>query len=69
MKEIKDSNNHLMCMVDVSTGYVEAAYKKQITSTYLSVGASFRIERFGMVTVVTRDTLWTIKVERHNAKN
>lgn len=69
MKEIRGSNNHLICMVDASTGYVEAVYKKQMTSTCLSLEASFRLKRIGVVIVVTRDTLCTVKVERHIAKN
>ncbi len=31
MKPVKDCNNHTVCFVDESTGYVEAAYKKQTT--------------------------------------
>lgn len=41
MKPVKDCNNHTVCFIDESTGYVEAAYKKQTTSTHLSVGDSF----------------------------
>lgn len=33
MKEIRYNNNHLICIVDVSTRYIESVYKKQMTST------------------------------------
>ena len=42
MKPVKDCNNHTVCFIDESTGYVEAAYKKQTTSTHLSVGDSVK---------------------------
>lgn len=67
MTKIRDSNGHLACIVDESSGYVEAIYKKQTVSTYLPVGRSIRIERQGAVTTVTRDTEATFKVERRTA--
>lgn len=67
MLEIRDQNNHLVCIVDESSGYVEAVYKKQTISTYLPVGRCIRIERQGTVTTVIRDTEVTFKVERHTA--
>ena len=65
MKPVKDCNNHTVCFIDESTGYVEAAYKKQTTSTYLSVGDSFVIERGDAQTILTRVSDSKIKVERH----
>ena len=65
MSEIRDCYGHLICLADKSSGYVEAVYKKQIISTYLTVGKAIRIERLGSVTIVTRDTETTISVERY----
>ncbi len=65
MKPVKDCNNHTVCFVDESTGYVEAAYKKQATSTHLSVGDSFVIERGDAKTILTRVSDSKIKVERY----
>lgn len=65
MKTVKDCNNHTVCFIDESTGYVEAAYKKQTTSTHLSVGDSFVIERGDAQTILTRISDSKIKVERH----
>lgn len=67
MFEIRDQNGRLVCIVDESSGYVEALYRKQTVSTYLPVGSSIRIERQGAVTTVIRDTEATFKVERHTA--
>ncbi len=67
MTDIKDYFDHLVCKVDEVTGFVEASYKKQTTSTYLSIGESFVIDRNGVVTVITRDSYKTFKVERHIA--
>lgn len=65
MKPVKDCNNHTVCFIDESTGYVEAAYKKQTISTHLSVGDSFVIERGDAQTILTRVSDSKIKVERH----
>lgn len=65
MKPDKDCNNHTVCFIDESTGYVETAYKKQTTSTHLSVGDSFVIERGDAQTMLTRISDSKIKVERH----
>lgn len=67
MREIRDSCGHLVCIVDESSGYVEAVYKKQTVSTYLPVGRCIRIERQGAVTTIIRDTEATFKIERHTA--
>lgn len=67
MTEVRDACGHLVCVVEESSGYVEAVYKKQTISTYLPVGKSLRIERQGAVTTVIRDTEATFKVERHTA--
>lgn len=67
MRKIRDQKGHLVCIVDESSGYVEAVYKKQTVSTYLPVGRSIRIERQGTVTTVIRDTEATFKVERNTA--
>ena len=65
MKPVKDCNNHTVCFIVESTGYVEAAYKKQTTSTHLSVGDSFVIERGDAQTILTRVSDSKIRVERH----
>jgi len=64
LKPVKDCNNHTACYIDESTGYVEAEYKKQTTSTYLSIGKSFVIERNDAKTIVTRISDSRMKVER-----
>lgn len=64
LKPVKDGNSHTVCFVDESTGYVEAAYKKQTTSTYLSIGDSFVIERGDAKTILTRVSDSRIRVER-----
>lgn len=65
MEPVKDCNDHTVCFVDESTGYVEAAYKKQTASTHLSVGGSFVIERGDAKTILTRVSDSRIQVERH----
>lgn len=68
MKQVKDCNNHTVCFIDESTGYVEASYKKQTTSTHLSVGEKFQIERNGATTIIIRVSNTEMKIERyHNA--
>lgn len=67
MVQIRDDNNHLVCKANEETGYIEAAYKGQVVSTYLPVGQSLRIERQGAATTIIRDTEATFKVERHTA--
>lgn len=67
MVQIRDDNNHLVCKANEETGYIEAAYKGQVVSTYLPVGKSLRIERQGAITIITRDTETTIKIERCTA--
>lgn len=64
MKQVKDCNNHTVCYIDEETGYVEASYKKQTTSTYLSVGKSFQIVRNGAKTTITRVSDTKMKIER-----
>jgi len=65
LRPVKDCNHHTACFVDHATGYVEAMYKGQTTSTYLTVGKSFEILRDDARTVVTRVPSSEMKVERY----
>ena len=56
MEEVRDCRGRLACIVEECTGYVETVYKGQKAGTYLPVGATFMIERDGILTTVTRDT-------------
>lgn len=64
MKPIKDCNEHTACFIDESTGYVEAKYKNQTTSTFLAVGGSFVVERDTALTIITRVSDSKMKVTR-----
>lgn len=65
MKQVKDCNNHTICYIDEATGYVEASYKRQTTSTYLSIGEQFKIVRDSAKTVITRISNTKMKIERY----
>lgn len=52
MQDIKDCNGHLACRGNPETGLVEALYKGQLTSTVLSPGEVFTIERQGVITKI-----------------
>ncbi len=54
MEEIRDCNGRIACKGDATTGLVEVAYKRCKTSTQIPVGGTLRIEREGVVTIVTR---------------
>ena len=65
MEDIHDCKDRLICKGNPYTGLVESIYKWHKTSTYLSVGEKFRIERQGVVTTVTRASGSAFEVESH----
>lgn len=65
LKQIKDCNGHTVCYIDEATGYIEASYKRQTTSTYLSVGRKFQIKRNGAKTIITRVSETKMIIERY----
>lgn len=54
MEEIRDCIGHLACCGDAKTGYITSLYKGHRTSTYLSVGETFVVERSDSKTEITR---------------
>ena len=54
MQEIRDCKGRIACKGNANTGLVEVVYKRCKTSTKISIGGTFKIEREGVVTVVTR---------------
>ena len=65
MKAYRDCKGRIACMGDPTTGAVESAYKGCKTSTQLSIGDSFTIERDAVVTVITRVSTSDFQVESH----
>lgn len=65
MEELHDCRNRLVCMGDPKTGLVECLYKGHKTSTYLSVGEEFIIERQDVITTITLTSKGTFSVESH----
>lgn len=53
MEELRDCKDRLVCIGNPATGFVESLYKGHKTSTYLSAGEFFTIERQGVVTNIT----------------
>ncbi|NLJ19457.1 hypothetical protein [Globicatella sulfidifaciens] len=54
MKEFRDCKGRIACKGDPKTGFLEVLYKRCRTSTILNVGGTFKIEREGVVTKITR---------------
>ena len=54
-KELRNNANKLLCIANVNTGEVktEGPHKSKYSFT-LKVGDSFRIERDGIISIVTR---------------
>jgi len=65
MEELRDCKNRLVCMGNPATGFVESLYKGHKTSTYLSAGEIFTIERQGVVTNITLTTGGRFEIESH----
>lgn len=65
MEELHDCRNRLVCMGDSTTGLVESLYKGHKTSTYLSIGEKFVIERQDVTTTITLTSNGTFSVESH----
>lgn len=65
MEEIRDCNGRIACMGNATTGLVEVAYKRCKSSTQIPIGGTFRIEREGVVTIVTRINDAAFQVESH----
>ena len=63
MEDIRDCKGRLVCKVEPNNGFIEAAYKRQITRTRLSIGEDFTIERDGIRTIITRYDANVINVE------
>jgi hypothetical protein len=65
MQDIKDCKGRLTCRGDALTGLVESLYKGQLTSTILSPGEVFTIERQGVITEVLRTGYNTFSVRSY----
>lgn len=65
MQDIKDCKGRLTCRGDALTGLVESLYKSQLTSTILSPGEVFTIERQGVITEVLRTGYNTFSVRSY----
>lgn len=65
MQDIKDCKGRLTCRGDALTGLVESLYKGQLTSTILSPGEVFTIERQGVITKVLRTGYNTFSVRSY----
>lgn len=65
MQDIKDCKGRLTCRGDALTGLVESLYKGQLTSTILSPGEVFTIERQGVITEVLRTGCNTFSVRSY----
>lgn len=65
MQEIRDCRDHLVCLLETETGFIESAYKRQKTMTTLPVGGSITIEREGTRTTITRLSEGNFNVESH----
>lgn len=60
---IHDCCGRLACKGNPETGLVECLYKGHKTSTVLSVGDSFKVERQGIETTIMRVSAERFKVE------
>lgn len=67
MKEIRDSENKVVCYADALTGRVESKNKKQKTSTCLPIGGEMTFERERTKTVIRRKSENEIEVFRYLA--
>ncbi len=56
MKEIRDCKGHLVCKAEPTDGFIEAAYRHQVTKTLLPIGGVFTIERDGIITIIKRSS-------------
>lgn len=65
MNEIRDCHGRLACCGDATTGYISSLYKGHRTTTYLSLGETFTIERDNTRTEVTRVTTSDFKVRSY----
>ncbi len=54
LKMIKDCKGHCACFADAATGVIEHKWKKVKTSTRISIGGEYRIERDDTVTIIRR---------------
>lgn len=63
MMEIRDCLGRIACKGNATTGLVEVAYKHCTTSIKLSVGGTIKIEREGVVTLVTRISTTAFNIE------
>lgn len=66
MEEIRDCKGRIACKGNADTGLVEVVYKRCKTSTQISIGGTFKIEREGVVTIVTRINNSAFYVESHD---
>jgi len=65
LKDIRDCCGRIACKFDVNSGFVEVVYKRIKTSTQIAIGGAFRIEREGVITLITRNSDATFFVESH----
>lgn len=54
MEDIRDCIGRIACKGNAATGLIEVAYKRCKTSTQIPIGGTLRIEREGVLTIVTR---------------
>lgn len=66
MEEIRDCKGRIACKGNANTGLIEVVYKRCKTSTQISIDGTFKIEREGVVTIVTRINDSAFYVESHD---
>lgn len=65
MEDIRDCKGRIACKGNTTTGMVTAIYKGCRTSTLLSIGEIFEIERDSILTIVTRTNANAFSVESY----
>ena len=65
MQDVRDCDGHLVCRLEVKSGFIVSAYKRQKTTTTLPVGGSITIEREGIRTTITRLSESSFDVDSH----
>lgn len=68
MIPLYDCLGRLACMGNPKTGQLECRYKGHKTIVILALGETFTIERQGVVTIVTRNSINNFKVETSQKK-
>lgn len=63
MVQMRDCLGRLACMGNPDSGLVECIYKGNKTSTILSLGETFTVERQGVITTITRNNAYDFDID------